>query len=93
MQGHEPGRDQDGDWYTTHGFRSCFRTWAEERTNSKWEVRELSLAHMVGSKIERSYSRTKLIDLQRKLKNQWAQFCVPPAGETVRVFPANARRA
>jgi integrase len=64
--------------YTTHGFRSSFRTWAEERTRFRWEVRELALSHLVGGAVERSYSRTDLIEEQRRLKDQWAAYCTSP---------------
>jgi integrase len=42
---------------TTHGFRSSFRTWAQERTNFPWELAEMSLGHKVGTKVERAYAR------------------------------------
>jgi integrase len=41
---------------TVHGFRSSFRQWAAaERTSYPFEAREISLAHTVGSAVERSY--------------------------------------
>jgi integrase len=38
---------------TVHGFRSTFRDWAGERTSFPKELAELSLAHNVGSDVER----------------------------------------
>ena len=39
---------------TVHGFRSTFRDWASEVANAPREVAELSLAHQVGSDVERA---------------------------------------
>ena len=57
-----------------HGFRSSFRTWASERTNADHAVMELSLAHAVGSAVERSYARSDLFDKRRRLMDQWGAF-------------------
>ena len=40
---------------TVHGFRSCFRDWAAERTNFPREVAEMALAHTIGDKVEAAY--------------------------------------
>lgn len=40
---------------TVHGFRSTFRDWAAEVANVPREVAEKSLAHTVGSDVERAY--------------------------------------
>ena len=57
-----------------HGFRSSFADFAAEETNARHAVREKSLAHAVGSQVERAYSRTDLFDRRRELMNQWAEF-------------------
>ena len=57
-----------------HGMRSSFRTWASERTNADHAVMELSLAHAVGSNVERAYNRTDLLAKRRALMESWAQF-------------------
>ncbi len=61
---------------TIHGFRTSFRTWASERTNVPREIAEMCLAHTVGSAVERSYSRSDLLDKRRDLMDQWARFCL-----------------
>jgi integrase len=72
---------------TIHGFRSCFKTWAEERTASPGLVIEMSLAHAVGSAVERSYRRGILLMKRRKLMEAWAAFCTtPPAAEKGKVL-------
>ena len=59
---------------TVHGFRTSFRTWASERTNAVHAVMELSLAHVVGSAVERAYARSDLLAKRRRLMEQWGQF-------------------
>ena len=59
---------------TVHGFRTSFRTWASERTNAAHAVMELSLAHVVGSSVERAYARSDLLTKRRRLMGQWGQF-------------------
>ena len=59
---------------TVHGMRSSFRTWASERTNADHAVMELSLAHAVGSAVERAYARSDLLAKRRALMDRWAAF-------------------
>ena len=59
---------------TVHGFRSSFRTWASERTNSDHAVMELCLAHAVGSAVEQAYARSDLLAKRRILMEQWGAF-------------------
>ena len=59
---------------TVHGFRSSFRDWASECTSAPWAVMELSLAHTVGSDVERAYARSDLLDQRRELMDDWAEF-------------------
>ena len=68
---------------TVHGFRTCFRTWASERTNADHAVMELSLAHAVGSAVERAYSRSDLLDKRRRLLEQWGSFVSGDGGAKV----------
>lgn len=59
---------------TVHGFRSTFRDWAAEVANVPREVAEKSLAHSVGSEVERAYARSDLLDKRRDLMRRWSQF-------------------
>ena len=61
---------------TVHGFRSTFRDWASEVANAPREVAEKSLAHSVGSDVERAYARSDFLDKRRALMNKWSQFVV-----------------
>ena len=62
---------------TTHGFRTSFRTWASECTLYPREIAELSLAHQVGTEVERAYNRTTMLDKRRALRDAWASFVRP----------------
>jgi integrase len=62
-----------------HGFRSSFADFAHERTAANNIVIEMSLAHAVGSAVERSYRRTDLLVQRRWLMEQWAAFLANPA--------------
>jgi len=57
-----------------HGLRATFRSWAEEQTDADWETKEMSLGHAVGSKVERAYQRSDLIDKRRQLLVKWQSF-------------------
>ncbi len=59
---------------TVHGFRSAFRTWADEATDADHAIKELSLAHAVGSQVERAYARSDLLAKRRELMRQWGDF-------------------
>ena len=59
---------------TVHGFRSSFRDWAAERTSASWAAMELSLAHNVGSAVERAYSRSDLLEARRALLEAWGEY-------------------
>jgi integrase len=60
-----------------HGFRTSFRDWAGEVAKAPWEVAEISLAHVIGSKSSQAYFRTDLLEQRRELMKAWAQFCCP----------------
>ena len=62
---------------TVHGFRSTFRDWASEIANVPREVAEMSLAHKVGSDVERAYARSDLLEKRRLLMDQWSLFVAP----------------
>jgi integrase len=68
---------------TVHGFRSTFRDWAAEVANAPREVAELSLAHTVGSNVERAYARSDLLEKRRTLLTRWSGFLTGADGEVV----------
>jgi len=73
-------RRMDVEGVTVHGFRSTFRDWASEVANVPREVAEKSLAHSVGSDVERAYARSDLLDKRRALMRDWSQFVASKPG-------------
>ena len=59
---------------TVHGFRSCFRDWAADKTNAPREIAEFCLAHIVGEGAELAYRRTDYFKKRRTLMQQWANY-------------------
>jgi integrase len=59
--------------YTVHGFRSSFRTWAEDRCNYRHSTLERALAHAIKG-VEKSYNRGKQLDKRRRLMGEWNLF-------------------
>ena len=60
--------------FNPHGLRSSFRDWTAECSSASWAAVELSLAHSVGSSVERAYFRSDLIEQRRELMQEWADF-------------------
>ena len=59
---------------TVHGFRTSFKTWTMEQTDTPWAVGEAALAHQLGNAVEASYARSDLFDRRRVLMQQWADY-------------------
>ncbi len=57
-----------------HGFRSSFRDWANERTNTAHAIMEAALAHVIRDKTVAAYSRSDLLEKRRELMNAWADY-------------------
>jgi integrase len=55
-----------------HGFRTSFKTWTQERTNTAREVSEAALAHTIQNKAEAAYARSDLFEKRRALMERWA---------------------
>jgi len=68
-----------------HGFRTSFRTWAQERTNFPREVAEAALAHTIKDKAEAAYARSDMFDKRRKMMDAWAGYLAQEAGKVVRI--------
>ena len=71
---------------TVHGFRSSFRDWAGETTDTPREVCEAALAHTVGNSAELAYRRGDALDKRRHLMEVWGAYCHKS------IIPANPRR-
>ena len=57
-----------------HGYRSSFRDWAAELTDTPRQVCELALAHVNSDRVEAAYQRSDLFDRRRRLMQQWADY-------------------
>ena len=68
---------------TVHGFRSAFKTWAEQETEHPNVVIEAALAHIVGDKAERAYMRGDWLAKRHTLMNDWAAYCVSTPVQSV----------
>ena len=68
-----------------HGFRSSFRDWVAETTNTPHEVAETCLGHVVGSTVERAYRRTDHLEQRRILMQRWADFVTIKQADIVRI--------
>ena len=70
---------------TVHGFRSTFRDWVSETTNTPREISEMSLAHKVGSIVEQAYARSDLLDKRRLLMERWSRYVANQDTKIVRI--------
>ena len=66
-----------------HGFRSSFRDWANERTNTPHAVMEAAIAHVVRDKTVAAYSRSDHLEKRRTLMDAWSRYLTPEAGANV----------
>lgn len=74
---------------TVHGFRSSFRDWAAECTNTAGDVVEAALAHSVANKVEAAYRRTNYLEKRRGLMDAWANYLTR---RTADILPLAERR-
>ncbi len=69
---------------TVHGFRSSFKNWTLEQTDTPWAVSEAALAHILGNATEQAYARSDLFERRRELMQMWADYLLddPQVAET-----------
>jgi integrase len=63
---------------TVHGFRSTFRDWTAERTDTPRDVAEMALAHAIENRVEAAYRRGELMTKRALLMQRWATFATTP---------------
>ena len=68
-----------------HGFRSSFRTWCAEATDTPREIAEACLAHSVSGPVEASYKRTTFLDRRRVLMDSWSRFCIGVSADVIEI--------
>jgi hypothetical protein len=75
---------------TTHGCRSSFRTWAQDKANFPWDLAEMSPGHTVGSWVERACARGDAFKKRVAFMQAWADFCAKPQ-QPGKVIPLQSR--
>lgn len=58
---------------TVHGFRSTFKTWADEAGYPD-DLSEAALAHVVSDKAKAAYKRGTMLERRREMMQTWADF-------------------
>ncbi|MCA0424094.1 MAG: integrase arm-type DNA-binding domain-containing protein [Proteobacteria bacterium] len=61
---------------TPHGFRSSFRDWCGDETETPREVAEHNLSHTIGNKAEQAYRRMKALKKRRAVLEAWEAYCL-----------------
>ena len=71
--------------YTVHGFRSTFRDYITEKTNTAWRTGEEALAHKLADKAEAAYQRGDLLEKRMVLMQTWANYCYQPTAKVIQM--------
>jgi integrase len=71
--------------YTVHGFRSTFRDYITEETNTAWRTGEEALAHKLTDKAEAAYQRGDLLEKRKVLMQVWANYCYQPTAKVIQM--------
>ncbi|MFG6637036.1 tyrosine-type recombinase/integrase [Sulfitobacter sp. 1A12126] len=66
-----------------HGFRTSFKTWTQECTNTPRDVAEAALAHTVKDKAEAAYARSDFFEKRKILMDRWASFITTENGQLI----------
>lgn len=73
-----------------HGFRTSFRTYAQEQTNFSFDVCEAALAHAVGDAASQAYARSNVFEKRDKLMKAWASYLAVKRGDISRLADRQA---
>jgi integrase len=73
---------------TVHGFRTTFRTWAQEETDFEEEIVEHCLHHITGDDAEKAYKRGEALRRRRIVMQAFADFATRPPNNKVRPMRA-----
>jgi integrase len=68
---------------TVHGFRTTFRTWAQEETDFEEEIVEHCLHHITGDDAEKAYKRGEALRKRRIVMQAFADFTMRPPKKNV----------
>jgi integrase len=76
------------DTLTVHGFRSTFRTWAQEETDFEEEIVEHCLHHITDDDAEKAYKRGEALRKRRVVMQAFADFATRPPKNNVKSMRA-----
>jgi hypothetical protein len=79
--------------HVTHGFRSTFKTWCSDMTNTPLAVSEAALWHGLPSKLLEAYDRSEMTEKRERLMREWAAYCARPPIESDNVTPMRRSKA
>jgi hypothetical protein len=68
---------------TVHGFRTTFRTWAQEETDFEEEIVEHCLHHITGDDAEKAYKRGEALRKRRTVMQAFANCVTRPPKDNV----------
>jgi integrase len=68
-----------------HGYRTSFRVWVQEQTNTPFEVAEKALAHKTSNKVVAAYARSDLFEKRRQLMDAWSSYLNESSNNLVRL--------
>ncbi len=66
--------EREGHEARPHGFRATFRSWAEECTDTPFEVKEACLGHVVDKGVVGAYQRGERLDARENLLLTWREY-------------------
>jgi len=75
--------------YTVHGFRSTFRDYITEKTNTAWRTGEEALAHKLADKAEAAYQRGDLLEKRIVLMQTWSDYCYQTTAKVIQLPSPN----
>jgi integrase len=73
---------------TVHGFRTTFRTWAQEETDFEEEIVEHCLHHITGDEAEKAYKRGEALKKRQGVMQAFADFATRPPAKVVPIRKA-----
>lgn len=76
---------------TTHGFRSTFRDWVNDKTGYDDELAAKAQSHKDRDNVRRAYRRTDMFEKRRPLMQDWADTCDGRTGGD-KVIPLRGKR-
>ncbi|MCR5259554.1 MAG: integrase arm-type DNA-binding domain-containing protein [Desulfovibrio sp.] len=64
----------DNEAMTTHGFRAMFKTLADASGRWNSDLTKSQIAHVIGTAVDRAYSRDDFLDRRREMMQAWADW-------------------